>query len=143
VIHHAFIGSGEFLVVALVGLLVFGRQLPQVMREVGKVWYGFRRTLNDLKRETGFDEAMRDIRREAQVDFNVADLKREMDPFAGPAKKDSPEDAVLDPGPAGKRTPAATVAQEEPAAEDEPDATGEAAAEDAAEPQAEKDPPAS
>jgi len=129
--HYAFIGSGEFLVVALVGLLVFGRQLPQVMREVGKVWYGFRRTLNDLKRETGFDEAMRDIRREAQVDFNVADLKREMDPFAGPAKKEEPEDAVVDAGPNDKRTPPTAVAQE---------SEGVAESEDAAETEDEQTP---
>lgn len=120
--HYAFIGSTELLFVALVGLLLFGRNLPQVLREGGKLWYQFRRTLNDLKRETGFDEAVRDIKKEVQVDVNMRDLRRDMDPFAGPAANEEPEDVVLDPGPHGKRTPSAAVSQEDAAAEE---ATGD------------------
>jgi Sec-independent protein translocase protein TatA len=126
--NYAFFGGSELLVIALVGLLVFGGRLPEVMREIGKVWFGFRRTVNDLKRETGFDEAVRDIKREAQVSVDLRDIKKDMDPFAGPAKSDEPQDVELESGPMGKRTPRGAVSQEaervapedEPAGEDAP-----------------------
>ena len=74
------------------------------MRQLGKLWFDFRRSLNDLKRETGFDEAMRDIRRGTE-DLRVSpeDWKKDMDPFAGPAKKE-PASHVTD----------ATIEVEEP-----------------------------
>ena len=81
----AFIGPSELTIAALVGLLLFGGKLPEVMRQVGRVWFGFRRSLNDLKRETGLDDALRDIRRETGGIRDIAnDLKGGMDPFANP-----------------------------------------------------------
>lgn len=115
--HYAFIGSTELLFIALAGLLLFGRNLPQVLREGGKMWYQFRRTLNDLKRETGFDEAMRDIKKEVQVDVNMRDLRRDMDPFAGPAANDEAEEASFEAGPTAKKTPSGAVSQEDAAVE--------------------------
>ncbi|MCA1830516.1 MAG: twin-arginine translocase TatA/TatE family subunit [Actinomycetota bacterium] len=36
------LGLGEMLLIAIVGLLVFGPdKLPEIMRNVGKVWRGF------------------------------------------------------------------------------------------------------
>lgn len=90
----AFIGSSELILAAFVGLLLFGGRLPEIMREVGKVWFGFRRSLNDLKRETGFDEAVRDIKRETDDLRNVSqDWRKDMDPFAGPAKEEPASEA--------------------------------------------------
>ncbi len=81
----AFIGPSELTIAALVGLLLFGGKLPEVMRQVGRVWFGFRRSLNDLKRETGLEDALRDIRSETGGIRDIAnDLKEGMDPFAGP-----------------------------------------------------------
>ncbi len=115
--HYAFIGSTELLFIALAGLLLFGRNLPQVLREGGKMWYQFRRTLNDLKRETGFDEAIRDIKKEVQVDVSMRDLRRDMDPFAGPAASEEAEEASFEAGPTAKKTPSGAVSQEDAAAE--------------------------
>lgn len=93
----AFIGSSELILAAFVGLLLFGGRLPEIMREVGKVWFGFRRSINDLKRETGFDEAIRDIKRETDDLRNVSqDWRQDMDPFAGPAKEEPAAEAETD-----------------------------------------------
>ncbi len=93
----AFIGSSELMLAALVGLLLFGGRLPEVLREVGKVWFRLRRSINDLKRESGLDEAIRDIRRETEaISFRPEDLQRELDPFAGPAKEEEPAKAKAD-----------------------------------------------
>lgn len=89
----AFIGPPEITVIALVGLLLFGGKLPEVMRQVGRVWFGFRRSLNDLKRETGLEDALRDIRSETGGIRDIAnDFKEGMDPFAGPAPSKWPPD---------------------------------------------------
>ena len=44
----AFIGSSELVLAALVGLLLFGGRLPEVMRQVGRAWITLRRALNEL-----------------------------------------------------------------------------------------------
>lgn len=108
----AFIGSSELILAAFVGLLLFGGRLPQVMREAGKVWFGLRRSLNELKRETGFDEAVRDIKRETDDlareanDFRVSpyDWKKDLDPFAGPGKEEPVTDAKTEPADPAKAT---------------------------------------
>jgi len=103
----AFIGTSELMLAAVVGLLLFGGRLPEVMREIGKVWFGLRRSLNDLKRESGLDDAMRDIKRETD-DLRTAsyDWRKDMDPFAGPAKEEPAAEAESE-----------TVAEEEPKVE--------------------------
>lgn len=102
----AFIGTSELILAAFVGLLLFGGRLPEVMREVGKVWFGLRRSINDIKRESGFDEAVRDIQRETEEihretkDFRVSpyDWKKDLDPFAGPGKDEPASDAKAESG---------------------------------------------
>lgn len=90
----AFIGTTELVLAAVVGLLLFGGQLPEVMREIGKVWFGLRRSLNDLKRESGLDDAMRDIKRETEdLRSSSYEWRKDMDPFAGPAKEEPAADA--------------------------------------------------
>jgi Sec-independent protein translocase protein TatA len=109
----AFIGTSELILAAFVGLLLFGGRLPEVMREVGKVWFGLRRSLNDIKRESGFDEAVRDIRRETEEisretkDFRVSpyDWKQDLDPFAGPGKEEPVSEAKAEPADEEDQTP--------------------------------------
>lgn len=95
----AFFAPSELALAALVGLLLFGGKLPDVMRQVGRTWFRFRRSLNDLKRETGLEEALRDIRhetggvRDAARDF-ARDVNTGLDPFANPpASREDAEDA--------------------------------------------------
>jgi Sec-independent protein translocase protein TatA len=43
------IGFGEMVVVAFIALLLFGGDLPRVMRSLGTMYRGFRKNLDDLK----------------------------------------------------------------------------------------------
>jgi Sec-independent protein translocase protein TatA len=93
----AFIGATELLVIGVVGLLLFGGDLPKVMADLGRAWVKLRRAMNEFKRESGIDDAMREIRRE--TDFRVEEprWRREMDHAAGPARAEPPAEARADP----------------------------------------------
>ena len=93
----AFIGSTELLVAAVVGVLLFGGRLPEVMRQVGRAWIRFRRALNELKRESGLEDTLREIRRETDMDLSGPAWKRGMDHSAGPARDQPAEDTRLEP----------------------------------------------
>jgi Sec-independent protein translocase protein TatA len=77
---------GETIVIAVLAILIFGDRLPQVAaRAYGQI-RKLRRTVDDVRRETGIDRELRQLRttiqetsREARVD----------DPFAkqAPARK--------------------------------------------------------
>ncbi|MDB4990792.1 MAG: uncharacterized protein JWN04_5970 [Myxococcaceae bacterium] len=55
------IGFGEMLIIAVVLLIAVGpRQLPQLMKTVGKGIRDVKRAAEDLRRSTGIDELMRD-----------------------------------------------------------------------------------
>jgi len=111
----AFIGTMELALIALVGLLLFGGELPKVLGELGRVWIKLRRSVNEFKRESGIDEAMREIKRE--TDFRVEEprWRRDMDHAAGPAADAEPQVAELD-----SETPKADPAPEaKPATESE------------------------
>jgi Sec-independent protein translocase protein TatA len=60
----AFIGGFELLVVAVVGIMVFGSKFPEVLRQVSKLWFRLRRTMNDIKRETGLEQTLDELRRD-------------------------------------------------------------------------------
>jgi len=52
-------GGSEWIVIAIVGLLVFGRRLPEVGRNIGRSLAQFRRGLSDIQNEVthaGADE---------------------------------------------------------------------------------------
>lgn len=55
------IGFTEMLIIAVVLLIAVGpRQLPQLMKTVGKGLRDVRRAADDLRRSTGIDELLRD-----------------------------------------------------------------------------------
>ena len=53
----------ELLVIAIVAVLVFGPRLPQVAAEAAHYFGKFRRSLADLRRETGIDREIETARR--------------------------------------------------------------------------------
>ena len=80
----AFIGTPEVVVALVIGLLLFGGQLPVVLRDIGKLVFRARRSLSDLKKESGIDEAIHDIRREVDdAQGEVSDLYQSVDPTVG------------------------------------------------------------
>ena len=61
----AFIGGPELIVIAVVGVMVFGSRFPEDIRQIGKLWFKLRRTMNDIKRETGLEQTFDELRRDA------------------------------------------------------------------------------
>lgn len=116
----AFIGSTELIVAAVVGLLLFGGRLPEVLRQVGRAWVTLRRALNELKRETGLDEALREIRRDADVG-SMADWRASMDHSAGPARKEGADEAQVESPPKPTEVDEAGAAPEGDAPDSDPD----------------------
>ncbi len=74
------VGFGELLVVAVAGILFFGRRLPEVASQAGAQLVKLRRSLQDLKNETGVDHEVRKIQRSFQDaiprDLSVTDMAR-------------------------------------------------------------------
>ncbi len=54
------IGPGEMILIASLGLLLFGKRLPEVGRGVGKAIVEFKRGLKDV--DADLDEAAKDAR---------------------------------------------------------------------------------
>lgn len=66
-------GYGEWILLLVVGLLLFGRRLPEVGRQLGKTVVNFRRGLADFKHQINSDESVREARE------SVAEIKRAVD----------------------------------------------------------------
>lgn len=67
------IGTWEFALLVAVGLLLFGKNLPEVGKQIGKGIVEFKRNLNQLKRQITEDSALRDAR------SALHDFKREVE----------------------------------------------------------------
>jgi len=57
----------EILVAGLVGLLLFGGNLPKVAAEAARWMVGIRRSLNDLRRESGIEREFENAKREVEA----------------------------------------------------------------------------
>lgn len=90
----AFIGTQELIVALVIGLLLFGGQLPSVLRDIGKLIFRARRSLDDLKRESGIDEAIHDIQREVQsAQIPETDIYKPVDHAAGAVSREEAQGA--------------------------------------------------
>ena len=77
------IGWSEMLVVAVVAIIVVGpKDLPRMLRTVGRTLGQLRRTANDFRRQ--FDDALREAEREADLDDTRKSLESigKIDPLA-------------------------------------------------------------
>ena len=118
-------GYQELLVILLVGLLVFGRRLPEVGKTLGKTVAQVRRGMQDFRAQLDRDESLRDVRDTMRDLKQISDAPRvlanptrwldlEQEPpppsqqVAAPAADASPAPS---PGAAGQ-TPAAPPAAE-------------------------------
>lgn len=113
----AFIGATELVVIGVIGLLLFGGDLPKVMADLGRIWVKLRRAVNEFKRESGIDEAVREIKRESELRLEEPRWRREMDHAAGPARDAEPQETEVDAAAAAAEPPAAP----DPEAERPPD----------------------
>ena len=78
------IGFGEMLIIAVILLIAVGpKQLPSLMKTVGKGMRDVRKAADDLRRSTGIDELLRDeelrnpLREPPPRPLSASDLERE------------------------------------------------------------------
>lgn len=76
-------GYQEMLVILVIGVLIFGRRLPEVGRTLGKTVAQLRRGLDDFKAQIAADQDLReaksavhDLRRAVQAPRVLADPRR-------------------------------------------------------------------
>jgi len=111
------VGGSEILVISLVALIVLGpSKLPEVARQVGKIYADFKRVSNGFQRD--FREAMRDP---------VGDVIRDVTATAELAPIDQTESmvanaATAETDTAEPETPAMDIVVEEAATDDTPEA---------------------
>lgn len=94
----AFIGGFELLIVVVVGIMVFGSKFPEVIRQVSKLWFRLRRTMNDIKRETGLEQTLDELRRDVDP-FSPSGTGPEAPGFNAydeDANKEEPEKAAVE-----------------------------------------------
>jgi Sec-independent protein translocase protein TatA len=74
------IGMGEILFIGIVGVLLFGKRLPEVASQAGAQLVKFRRSLQQVKAETGMDQEVRKIQRTLEEaiprDLSVGEVAR-------------------------------------------------------------------
>jgi sec-independent protein translocase protein TatA len=100
-------GTGEWMVILLLGLLIFGRKLPEVARNLGKSVNEFKRGLRDF--QDSADEVIRDVNNaKADIisqaedaaglsDFRSSDMNATASPAALPGSHDeAPDPATQD-----------------------------------------------
>ena len=79
----------EMLVIVVVAIVVFGQRLPQVAGETAATLQRFKRSLTDLRRETGIDQEIYKAKREfeeAQRQARAIDPRMELSREAAAAK---------------------------------------------------------
>lgn len=101
----AFIGGTELLWVLILGLLLFGGRLPDVAKDMGRMFFKAKRSLDEIRRDSGIDDAIRDLERETKDldrtarDFaseaksaasTVPDWRQNLDPTVGPDPLEAP-----------------------------------------------------
>lgn len=73
------LSMSEALVVVVLAVLIFGRRLPEVAVQAMRGFHRLRRSLEDLRRETGVDAELREMRRtlrEVEREAHVEDPLR-------------------------------------------------------------------
>ena len=79
---------GETVVIAVLAVLIFGKNLPEVAGRLFGQLRRLRRTVDDIRRETGIDRDVRDIRRSFR---DVEQEARVVDPLGTPTATSSGE----------------------------------------------------
>lgn len=74
------VGFSEILILGVAGVLLFGRRLPEVAAQAGQQLVKFRRSLQQVKAESGIDQEVRKIQRTFEEaiprDLSVGEVAR-------------------------------------------------------------------
>jgi sec-independent protein translocase protein TatA len=68
--------SMELVIIVVIALLLFGERLPDVAKSVGRGVMEFRKSLQDLRSQSGIDDAIRKFKDEIQVPDGVRNPRR-------------------------------------------------------------------
>jgi Sec-independent protein translocase protein TatA len=101
---------GEMVVIAIAAVLIFGKRLPDVATQGARHLRRLRRTLDDLRRETG-------------IDRDLGEMRRTFDDAAREARLEDPMRSL--PRSTATQPPEPPPAATSPAPPDEPDAREE------------------
>lgn len=89
------LAPSELLVIAVVAILVWGRRLPEVAGQAAGVVQRMRRSLEDLRRETGIDRELQNARRAVDEavprGVRTLDVRREARKIVDEATRPEPE----------------------------------------------------
>jgi sec-independent protein translocase protein TatA len=105
------LGPSEMLVILVVGLLVFGRRLPEVGKQFGKTFLEFRKGLHSFRQDIELDEdvretrsTMRELQREITRPVEIEPWTRDRTPeLPAPETQLEPANEDLDHGPLADR----------------------------------------
>ncbi len=106
------IGFGEFVLIAVVALLVLGPdRLPVTLKAVGRAIREFRRATNELRAQIDMEGSMRDVRRQIESDEPESRKAVASSPRLYPPEGPDLEDVLPEGSPYPPVAP--TVAEEE------------------------------
>lgn len=107
------LGPSEIVVLAVVAILVWGRRLPEVAGQAAGMVQRMRRSLDDLRRDTGIDREIQNARRAVDEavprGVRTLDVRREAQKLVEEATRPAPaesEPAPPAPEPSGAEGPA-------------------------------------
>ena len=111
----------ELVVIFVVAILVFGQRLPQVAGETAATLQRVRRSLSDLRRETGIDQEIQKAKREFEDAQRAAQasVQREAAMMRAEVERAASATSVA-PAASGTPTPASPAPAVEPVAPEQP-----------------------
>lgn len=94
--------TGEWVMILFVGIMIYGRRLPEVGRQIGRTVANLRRGFDDFRRELDKDDSLREVRSGMRDMRSALDApRRALDPkrlvdYAMAEDGTSDHDAVID-----------------------------------------------
>lgn len=90
------LGWSEIFLAGVIGLLLFGGNLPKVAAEAARWVVGLKRSLNDIRRETGIEReienAKREVERSVEQSLKVREVQQKLtDTIARPFREAAQE----------------------------------------------------
>jgi Sec-independent protein translocase protein TatA len=85
------------MVALAIGLLLFGGKLPEIAKDLGRSFFKLKRTMNDIRKETGLEDTIRDLKKDVEENNPVDQFQREVK-----QKVNDVVDADFEPGPSEK-----------------------------------------
>lgn len=118
------LGFGEMALVAIIALLLYGSDLPEVARSWGKVYHEFRRNLSGIRNDLNNviyseeEDAPRKLQYYPEFQEPEAESETEAETLAESAPAAEPPSVPVATTPAASVTPATSVATDQPVRND-------------------------